>query len=96
MGSVGSDIGVYVPAGYSFYAKTGTAEGWLGDFLYITGCAKNNSDNGGQSWENYDSYGETGSYIVVMEIQNPAEHGFEFASQSAGVYRQILDIVLGK
>ncbi|WP_295078848.1 penicillin-binding transpeptidase domain-containing protein [Ruminococcus sp.] len=96
MGSVASDIGVYPPTGYSFYAKTGTAEGWLGDFLYITGCAKNYNDNGSQSWDNYDSYGETGSYVVVMEIQNPAEHGFEFASQSAGVYREILNRVIGK
>lgn len=96
MGSVGADIGVYVPDGYSFYAKTGTAEGWLGDFLYITGCAKNYNDNGSQSWDSYDNYGETGSYVVVMEIQNPADHGFEFASQSAGVYRQILDRVIGK
>jgi cell division protein FtsI/penicillin-binding protein 2 len=95
MGSVGSDIGVYVP-GYSFYAKTGTAEGWKGDFLYITGCAKNSADNGTQTWENYDSYGDTGSYIVVMEIQNPADHGFEFASQSAGVYRGIMNIVIGR
>jgi len=96
MGSVASDIGVYPPAGYSFYAKTGTAEGWLGDFLYITGCAKNYNDSGSQSWDNYDNYGETGSYVVVMEIQNPAEHGFEFASQSAGVYREILNRVIGK
>ena len=96
MGSVASDIGVYPPNGYSFYAKTGTAEGWLGDFLYITGCAKNYNDNGSQSWDNYDNYGETGSYIVVMEIRNPAEHGFEFASQSAGVYREIINKVIGK
>lgn len=96
MGSVAGDIGIYVPDGYSFYAKTGTAEGWLGDFLYITGCAKNYNDNGAQNWENYDNYGETGSYVVVMEIQNPAEHGFEFASQSAGVYREILNRVIGK
>ena len=96
MGSVGADIGVYVPDGYSFYAKTGTAEGWLGDFLYITGCVKNYNDNGSQNWDSYDNYGETGSYVVVMEIQNPADHGFEFASQSAGVYRQILDRVIGK
>lgn len=96
MGSVGADIGVYPPDGYSFYAKTGTAEGWLGDFLYITGCVKNYNDNGAQSWDSYDNYGETGSYVVVMEIQNPADHGFEFASQSAGVYRQILDRVIGK
>ena len=96
MGSVASDIGVYPPACYSFYAKTGTAEGWLGDFLYITGCAKNNSDNGSQTYENYDNYGETGSYVVVMEIQNPADHGFEFASQSAGLYNGIMNIVAGK
>ena len=96
MGSVGSDIGIYPPEGYSFYAKTGTAEGWLGDFLYITGCAKNYNDNGTQTWDSYDSYGETGSYVVVMEIRNPADHGFEFASQSAGVYREILNRVIGK
>lgn len=96
MGSVGSDIGIYAPEGYSFYAKTGTAEGWLGDFLYITGCAKNFNDNGSQSWESYDSYGSSGSYVIVMEIRNPAAHGFEFASQSAGVYREILNRVIGK
>ena len=96
MGSVGSDIGVYVPEGYSFYAKTGTAEGWKGDFLYITGCAKNNADNGTQTWENYDNYGSNGSYVIVMEIQNPASHGFEFASQSAGLYKGIMNIVIGR
>ena len=96
MRGVGSDIGVYVAGNYSFYAKTGTAEGWRGDYLYITGCAKNNSDNGSQTYENYDNYGETGSYVVVMEIQNPADHGFEFASQSAGLYNGIMNIVAGK
>ncbi|MCR4638133.1 penicillin-binding transpeptidase domain-containing protein [Ruminococcus sp.] len=96
MSGVGSDIGVYVAGNYSFYAKTGTAEGWRGDYLYITGCAKNNSDSGAQSYESYDNYGETGSYVVVMEIQNPAEHGFEFASQSAGLYNGIINIVAGK
>lgn len=96
MSAVGSDIGVYVPAGYSFYAKTGTAEGWKGDFLYITGCAKNNNDSGTNHWDSYDSYGENGSYVMVMEIQNPAAHGFEFASQSAGLYSSILNIAIGK
>lgn len=96
MSAVGSDIGVYVPAGYSFYAKTGTAEGWKGDFLYITGCAKNNNDGGSTHWDSYDNYGETGSYVMVMEIQNPAAHGFEFASQSAGIYNNILNIVIGR
>ena len=96
MSAVGSDIGVYVPGGYSFYAKTGTAEGWKGDFLYITGCAKNGSDSGSSHWDSYDSYGETGSYVMVMEIQNPAAHGFEFASQSAALYSSILNIVIGR
>ena len=31
-----------------------------------------------------------------MEIQNPAAHGFEFASQSAGIYNNILNIVIGR
>ena len=96
MRGVGSDIGVYVQGDYSFYAKTGTAEGWRGDYLYITGCAKNNSDSGAQNYESYDNYGATGSYVVVMEIQNPAEHGFEFASQSAGRYNRIINIAAGK
>ncbi|MCR5599633.1 MAG: peptidoglycan glycosyltransferase [Ruminococcus sp.] len=96
MSAVGSDIGVYVPGGYSFYAKTGTAEGWKGDFLYITGCARNNNDSGSSHWDSYDSYGETGSYVMVMEIQNPVAHGFEFASQSAGIYSSILNIVIGR
>ena len=96
MGGVGSDIGFYVQGGYSCYAKTGTAEGWRGDYLYITGCAKNNADSGSQTYDSYDNYGETGSYVVVMEIQNPAEHGFEFASQSAGLYNGIVNIVAGR
>lgn len=95
MSGVGADIGVYVPAGYSFYAKTGTAEGWRGDYLYITGCARNNNGTGSETYENYDNYGETGSYVLVMEIQNPADHGFEFASQSAGLYSGIMNIVAG-
>lgn len=95
MSGVGSDIGVYVPAGYSFYAKTGTAEGWMGDFLYITGCARNNAGTGSETYDSYDNYGETGSYIVVMEIQNPEEHGLEFASQSAWLYSGIMNIVIG-
>ena len=96
MTGVGSGLGVYLPAGYSFYAKTGTAEGWRGDYLYITGCAKNQNDDGSQSWESYENYSENGSYVVVMEVQNPADHGLEFAAQSAGLYRGIMNIVVGR
>ena len=96
MTGVGSGLGVQLPAGYSFYAKTGTAEGWKGDCLYITGCAKNNSDDGSAVYDNYDSYGENGSYVVVMQVMNPTDHGFEFAAQSAGLYRGIMNIVVGR
>ena len=95
MSGVASDVGVYANGNYSFYAKTGTAEGWRGDYLYITGCAKNNNGTGSENYDNYDNYGETGSYILVMEVQNPQAHGFEFASQSAGLYSGILNIVAG-
>ena len=96
MTGVGSGLGVQLPAGYSFYAKTGTAEGWKGDCLYITGCAKNDSDDGSTVYENYDNYGEHGSYIVVMQVMNPEAHGFEFASQSSGLYRGVMNIVVGR
>jgi len=95
MYNVASDVGVYTQGNYSFYAKTGTAEGWRGDYLYITGCAKNNNGTGSENYDSYDNYGETGSYVLVMEIQNPQAHGFEFASQSAGLYSGILNIIAG-
>lgn len=96
MTGVGSGLGVYLPAGYEFYAKTGTAETWEGDFLYITGCAKNVNDTGKISYDSYDNYSATGSYIVVMQIQNPEAHGFAFASESAAYYRGLMNIVVGR
>ena len=95
MYNVASDVGVYTQGNYSFYAKTGTAEGWRGDYLYITGCAKNNNGTGLENYDRYENYGETGSYVLVMEIQNPQAHGFEFASQSAGLYSGVLNIITG-
>lgn len=96
MQAIGSNLGVYVPEGYTLYAKTGTAETWLGDFLYITGCVKNNSDDGaGTYFGNYESYGENGSYIIVMMVQNPGEHGYEFASESAPLYQGLVNAVMG-
>lgn len=96
MTGVGSGLGVYLPSGYEFYAKTGTAETWEGDFLYITGCAKNVNDTGSISYDSYDNYSATGSYIVVMQIQNPEAHGFDFASESAIYYRGLMNIVVGR
>ncbi len=96
MKAIGSNLGVYLPEGYTLYAKTGTAETWLGDFLYITGCVKNNSDNGaGTYFGNYESYGENGSYIIVMMVQNPAEHGYDFASESAPLYQGLVNAIVG-
>ncbi len=96
MNAIGSNLGVYVPQGYTLYAKTGTAETWLGDFLYITGCVKNNNDNGaGSYFGNYESYGENGSYIIVMMVQNPGEHGYKFASESAPLYQGLINTIVG-
>ena len=92
MSGVGANIGVYVPAGYEFYAKTGTAETWKGDFLYITGIVKNQGDNGSGPYD-YTNY--NGSYIIVMQIQNPGSFGFSFASESASLYQGLVNAVVG-
>lgn len=92
MSGVAGGLGVSVPAGYEFYAKTGTAETWKGDFLYITGIVKNQNDSGSGPYD-YSSY--NGSYIIVMQIQNPEYFGFDFASKSASVYQGIINAVVG-
>lgn len=92
MSGVASGLGVSIPSGYSFYAKTGTAETWKGDFLYITGIVKNNSDNGSAVYTDYSNY--NGSYIIVMQVQNPEYFGFEFASHSASLYQGLVNAVL--
>lgn len=93
MSGVADNMGIDFPSGYEFYAKTGTAETWKGDFLYITGILKEPNDSGSTVWQNYGSY--NGSYIVVMEIQNPEHFGFSFASDSAPLYQGLLSIAAG-
>lgn len=94
MSGVAGNLGVYVPGGYTLYAKTGTAETGAGDFLYIVGCAKNDADNG--SFDNSAGYGGYGgSYIIVMQIQNPGDFDFDFASESASLYQGLVNVVLG-
>ncbi|MCM1530067.1 MAG: penicillin-binding transpeptidase domain-containing protein [Alistipes sp.] len=93
MSGVGSGLGVYVPSGYSFYAKTGTAETWDGDYLYITGIVKNASDDGNGTYTDYNDY--NGSYIIVMQLRNPENFGFSFASDSAALYQGLVNCVVG-
>lgn len=96
MSGVASNLGIYVPDGYQLYAKTGTAETGAGDYLYITGCVKNYNDNGsccGVNADYSDYRASGGSYTIVMQVQNPAEHNFSFASESARLYKGIIDIV---
>lgn len=85
---VANDIGIWPPDGYTFYAKTGTAETWLGDFLYITGGLKSGAgeNNIANDYNDYD-----GSYAVVMQIRNPGSFGFNFASESASIYQGVLN-----
>ncbi len=92
---VGSDLGVYAGENYTFYAKTGTAETGGSDILYITGCMKNINDNTESSpiYEDYSNYHENGSYIVVMQMQNPNDYGFNFSSESAYLYQGIINIL---
>lgn len=90
MSGVASGLGIYLPENFTLYAKTGTAETWVGDFLYITGCLKNSGDTVGESYD-YNNY--DGSYIVVMQIQNPSEHGLSFASESSSYYQGIINTI---
>lgn len=92
MTGVGGGLGISVPAGYSFYAKTGTAETWQGDFLYITGVLKNSGDDGNGVYTDYNDY--KGSYIIVMQIRNPGYFGFSFASESARIYQGLVNAVV--
>lgn len=94
MSGVGSNIGIYPPEGYNFYAKTGTAETWMGDFLYITGCMKNINDTGTATYGDYSDYNGQGSYVVVIQIRNGGDHGFEFASESAQLYQGITNVIM--
>lgn len=93
MTGVGGNLGIYVPSGYSFYAKTGTAETWEGDFLYITGVLKNANDDGTKKYGDYSSYND--SYIIVTQFRNPQAFGFNFASESASLYQGIVNCVVG-
>jgi len=96
MAGVAGNLGLYMPEGYQLYAKTGTAEIGAGDYLYITGCVKNNGDNGqnGAAASDYSDYrANGGSYTVVMQIQNPEDHNFSFASESAQLYKGIIDTI---
>ncbi len=95
MMGVASDIGVYISDDYTFYAKTGTAETWVNDFLYITGFVRNNEEKPNTKYTDYSNYSDKGSYSVVMQIQNPAEHGLSFASESAWMYREIVNLAVG-
>lgn len=92
---VGSDLGIYAGENYTFYAKTGTAETGGSDILYITGCMKNVNDNTERSpiYDDYSNYHENGSYIVVMQMQNPNDYGFNFSSESAYLYQGIINIL---
>ncbi|MDE6665676.1 MAG: peptidoglycan glycosyltransferase [Ruminococcus sp.] len=92
---VGSNLGIYAGENYNFYAKTGTAETGGSDILYITGCMKNVNDNTASSpvYTDYSNYHQNGSYIVVMQMQNPNDYGFNFSSESAYLYQGIINIL---
>lgn len=92
MYGVASGLGIYLPENFTLYAKTGTAETWVGDYLYITGCLKNQNDTADGNYD-YLNYSQNGSYIVVMQIQNPADHGLSFASESASFYQGIINTI---
>lgn len=91
---VASGLSVYPNGNYTFYAKTGTAETWKGDFLYITGCICNPADFDGNTYDYATYKSDGGSYTIVMQIRNPEKHGFEYASESSAYYNGIVNAVL--
>ncbi|MCR5599634.1 MAG: peptidoglycan glycosyltransferase [Ruminococcus sp.] len=96
MRGVANNLGLYIPDGYEFFAKTGTAETGSGDILYITGCLRNLCDRTAENitYSDYNDYKSGGSYIIVMQLQNPAAFGFDFASQTGSLYQGIINTVL--
>ncbi len=96
MRGVANNLGLYIPGNYEFFAKTGTAETGRGDFLYITGCLRNVADRTSEKikYTDYSEYGQNGSYIIVMQLQNPADFGFDFASQTGYLYQGIINTLL--
>ena len=95
MTGVGGNLGLYWPENYRFYAKTGTAETGGEDILYITGVLQevNDVSYNDAVWSDYSGY--NGSYIIVMQLQNPTGFNFNFASESGGLYQGLINIVTG-
>ncbi|MDE5584543.1 MAG: hypothetical protein K2J08_12675, partial [Ruminococcus sp.] len=95
---VASGLGVWAGENYEFFAKTGTAETGGADILYITGCLKNVNDktNRKPEYTDYSDYHENGSYILVMQMQNPDAYGFDFSSESAFLYQGLVNIVVNQ
>ena len=95
MSGVGGNLGMYVPENYRFYAKTGTAETGGEDILYITGVLQNVNDGSFNEavWSDYSEY--NGSYVIVMQLQNPNAFEFNFASESAALYQGLINTVVG-
>ncbi|MBR6385612.1 MAG: peptidoglycan glycosyltransferase [Ruminococcus sp.] len=100
MAAVAENVGIQPFGNYSVYAKTGTAEiyknaEYTGDYLYITGFMLNANDSSEMKpvFTNYADYKKTGSYSVVMQITNPLDFNFTFASESSHLYQDILSCV---
>ena len=100
MSAVAENVGIQPFGNYSVYAKTGTAEiyknaEYTGDYLYITGFMLNDYDSSDKKpvFTDYADYKKTGSYSVVMQITNPLDFNFTFASESSHIYQDILSCV---
>lgn len=96
MQAVASNLGIPVHENYTLYAKTGTASVGAGEFLYITGILANKNDRTSEKtvYKDYSDYKSDGSYIIVMQIQNPYDHGLDYASEAAWFYKGLIDIIL--
>ena len=88
---------VNLPNEYTLYSKTGTAN--VGDslYLYITGGVVHKNDQTVKKTlytDGYKNFSKQGGYIITMQIQNPRDFHFEFASDADYIYNDIINIVL--
>lgn len=88
--------GVIVPEGYSLFAKTGTAEVGNGYYMYISSCLLADNDTGTEdkTYSNYSHYANGGSYIIILQVQNTEDFGYEYASDMAPLYNSVVNSIV--
>ena len=87
-----SKLTIFSDAGSTYLVKRFDREGMkrihFSSAMSLLGQTDGASDS---SYSDYRANG--GSYMIVMQIQNPQDHNFSFASESAQLYKGVVDAV---